>query len=125
MSPEEYIDCELQLSNYNQAVLRFDGNEYDGKPNLDENLQQRLLEASLDSTQYGTMLFSALFPPNDDLLTGYRNALAIATREDKRLRFHMYVDSNAPSKLHELNWEMLYDSQKKIALSRSGMCQQL
>src|SRR5262249_54223384 len=120
MPSEEYISCELQLSNYNQAVLRFDNKQYDGKPVLDESLQQRLLEASLDSTQYGTMLFRALFPPNDELFIGYRIALADALHREKPLHFHIYIDSNAPQKLHELHWELLHDPQcVKTALSRS------
>src|SRR5882762_3244772 len=116
---EEYLDCELYLSGYNQAVLRTLGTEYSGKPNLDEEFQRRLLQASLDLTQYGTLLFEALFPYTDNLLVGYRSALAIARHGDKRLRFRLHIDRNAPSKLHALNWELLYDVKEKLSLSRS------
>ncbi|HKG20894.1 MAG TPA: CHAT domain-containing protein [Blastocatellia bacterium] len=116
----EYIDCELTLWDYDKAVLRFRGDEYDGKPTLDETFQQRLLEASLDTAQYGALLFGAAFPPQSDLITGYRIAQAEAMRENKRLRFRLCIDANAPVKLHELNWELLYDQQKKMAFSRSS-----
>lgn len=119
MPTEEYIDCELYLSNFDKALLRLGNSQYSGKPVLDENLQRRLLEASLDATQYGTILFGALFPPNDDLLAGYREGLAIARHSDKRLRFRLHIDPKGPPELHALSWEMLYDAQKKLAFSRS------
>ncbi|MEN3333321.1 MAG: hypothetical protein V7641_2686 [Blastocatellia bacterium] len=115
----DYIECELTLSDYNQAVLKYGDDRYDGRPALNE-AQEKLLEAALDSVRYGTLLFEALMPPQTDLATGYRIALAQAIRESKSLRFRLCVDANAPEKLHDLDWELLYDPQKKITLSRSG-----
>jgi hypothetical protein len=115
---EDYLDCELYLSGFNQAVLRVAGSEYSGKPRLDEDLQRRLLQAALDDTQYGSLLFDALLPSNDDLSVGYREALAIARHSDRRLRFRLNIDLNAPSQLHGLSWELLYDARDKISLSR-------
>ncbi|MCP4655830.1 MAG: CHAT domain-containing protein [bacterium] len=116
----KYLDCELYLTGYDQAKLTVGGRDYSGRPALDEALERRLLQAALDPIQYGTFLFEALFPSaGDDLLAGYREALAIAQHEEKRLRLRLYVATTAPPKLQDLHWEFLYDAKKKIALGRS------
>ena len=119
MQTEEYLDCELYLSGFNQAVLRVAGSEYSGKPKLDEDLQHRLLQAALDDTQYGSLLFDALLPSNDDLSVGYREALAIARHSDRRIRFRLNIDIDSPLQLQGLSWELLYDARDKNSLSRS------
>ncbi len=120
MASSEFLDCELYLTGYDQATLKVAGREYAGRPVLDEALQKRLLHAALDPIQYGTFLFEALFPlDKDDLLAGYREALAINGHEEKRLRFRLHVATNAPRDLHDLHWEFLYDPKRRTALGRS------
>ena len=118
MPLHEYLDCEIHLTDYDQATLSVVGRDYPGKPNLDEALEQRLLESELDAIQYGTFLFKALLPADSNLLAGYREGFAIAQHEDKRLRLHLRIAPDAP-KLHGLHWELLYDSWKRVALGRS------
>jgi len=116
-----YLDCELYLTGYNQAKLTVAGRDYSGRPALDEALQRRLLQADLKPIQYGTFLFQALFPSDgDDLLAGYREALAIARYEERGLRLRLHIATTAPPKLQDLHWEFLYDAKKKIAFGRSG-----
>ncbi len=115
----KYLDCELYLTDYDRARLSVASRDYFGRPHLDEDLKRRLLEAALDPTQAGTFLFEALLPKNDDLLAGYREGSAIARHEEKRLRFHLHVAADAPSELHDLPWEVLYDPRLEIALGRS------
>ncbi len=115
----EYLDCELYLTDYDRAKLSVAGRDYIGRPHLDEDLKRRLLEAALDPTQYGTFLFEALLPRGDDLLAGYREGSAIARHEERRLRFRLHVATDAPSELHDLNWEVLYDPRREMALGRS------
>ncbi|MCP4657828.1 MAG: DUF4071 domain-containing protein, partial [bacterium] len=55
----------------------------------------------------------------DDLLAGYREGLALARHEEKRLCFRLHIASSAAPKLHDLHWELLYDPKARIALSRS------
>ena len=120
MSSIDYLDCELYLANYEQAELKVADVDYSGRPALDdETLRQQLRQAALDATQYGTLLFEALFPTGDDLLAGYREGLAVARHTDKRLRVRLHIVANAPPKLHAFNWELLYDPKKEIALGRS------
>lgn len=120
MESASNLDCELYLSGYDQARLSVAGREYAGRPVLDDALQKRLTTAALDPVQYGKYLFEALFPTDrDDLLAGYREALAIARHEERRLRLRLHVDTHAPRELHDLHWELLYDAKKKIALGRS------
>ncbi len=118
MSTSEYLDCEIHLTDYDQAALSVAERNYSGKPNLDQALERRLLESELDAIQYGTFLFTALLPRESDLLAGYREGFAIAQHEDKRLRLHMRIALDAP-KLHDLHWELLYDPWKRVALGRS------
>ncbi|MCP4664116.1 MAG: CHAT domain-containing protein [bacterium] len=120
MPSSEYLDCELHLTAYDQAGLSVAGRDYEGRPVLDEAIERRLLEADLDPTRYGTELFEALFPgEGDDLLAGYREGLAIARHEEKRLRFRLHIATKAPATLHELHWEFLWDPKERIALGRS------
>lgn len=119
MSTPEYLDCELYLTDYDRAKLSVAGRDYFGRPHLDEDLRRRLKEAALDPAQCGTFLFEALLPEGDDLLAGYREGSAIARHEEKRLRFRLHVAIDAPAKLHELHWEVMYDPRLELALSRS------
>jgi len=120
MASSEYLDCELYLSDRDQAKLAVDGRDYSGRPRLDEALERRLRQAELDPIRYGTDLFAALFPgEGDELLRGYREALAIARREKKHLRFRLHIATTAPAELHDLNWEYLYDPKEEIALGRA------
>ncbi len=120
MSSSEYLDCELHLTGYDRAELSVAGKNYSGQPALDDALQRRLLEVHLDSKQYGTLLFESLFTGDDnDLHAGYRESLAIARHEEKRLRFRLRIASDSPSSLHGFHWELLYDPKEKLALSRS------
>ncbi|HEY2291891.1 MAG TPA: CHAT domain-containing protein [Thermoanaerobaculia bacterium] len=118
MSLPEYLDCELSLTAPDQASLTLDGRVYSGRPTLDEAALQRL-RASLGPLQYGTELFAALLPPDSDLLSGYREALAVARHEDKLLRLRLRVADTAPAELHTLRWELLYDSRKSITFGCS------
>ena len=120
MPSSQYLECELYLTGYDQARLSVAGREYSGRPALDEALQRRLVQAALDPAQYGTYLFEALFRGDrDDLLAGYREAMAIAGHEERRLRFRLHIATTAPAELHDLHWEFLYDDKKKVALGRS------
>lgn len=114
----ENLDCEINILNFTQAILIFSGDKYEGTPKL-ENLQARLLDAAVDAQQYGTILFDALFPPDDNLLAGYRAALAIARHQEKNLRFILHIANQAPGEIHAYDWERLYDPKSKSALSRS------
>src|ERR1043166_7660946 len=90
MSAPEYIDCFLKITGRNNPTLEFQGEPYSGKPKLDPAyLQQLLLKTESDPRQYGIELFRALFPPGDDLNSGYRSALSIARRLNSRLRFRL------------------------------------
>src|SRR5436853_4634553 len=115
----EYIDCELYITDCDRALLRASDGECPGHPAFSKEAFQRLLQLKQDSVEYGSLLFYSLFPPNDRLLECYRKALAIARSANKRLRFRLHIDSNAPQELHKLDWELLYDPQERIALSRS------
>jgi hypothetical protein len=82
-------------------------------------MSSMLLGAALDPKQYGTMLFNALFPADDDLLAGYREGMAIARYQGKCLRFRLHIASNAPPDLHRLEWERLYDPKRGLPLGRT------
>ncbi len=117
-----YLNCELHLAGYNQATLTVSsGRAYTGRPRLDDhNLRRQLNESLLDTSRYGDLLLNALLAgENNNLLAGFREVLAIAQHQDKRLRFLLRVDLNAPQELQQLPWELLLDSKKKIALGRS------
>ena len=119
MSAPEYIDCFLKITGSNHATLEFQGETYSGKPKLDPAyLQQLLLKTESDPRQYGIELFRALFPPGDDLNSGYRSALSIARRLNSRLRFRLQIDVGAPADLLTINWERLYDEKERQTLSR-------
>ncbi len=117
MVSSRYVDCELFLSARDQARLWVSGRDYSGRPRLDAELERRLLEAEGQPARYGTLLFRALFRNGDELLTGYRESLA--RHEGNRLRLRLHVAAAAPAELHGLHWELLYDPDRKIALSRS------
>ena len=114
-----YLDCELFLSNHDQAKLSVVGRDYTGSPALGEELERLLLEVAQDPKEYGEILFEALFRGDDDLLAGYREGLAIARHQEKRLRFRLHIAANAPPKLHLLDWEFLYDPKARFALACS------
>ncbi|MCP4658061.1 MAG: CHAT domain-containing protein, partial [bacterium] len=120
MAFSKYLDCELRLTDHDQARLSVGGRDYSGHPALDEARRHQLRKAALDPTQYGTLLFGALFPGDgDDLLTGYREGLAIARHDKRRLRFRLDIGPTAPPELHDLHWELLCDPKRKLALGRS------
>ncbi len=112
---QEYLDCELYLTNYEQAKLTVDGRDYSGRPQLDEKLQQELRRVVLDDERYGALLFHALFPAGDNLLNGYRVARELAR---SNLRFRLHIAATAPMELHSLHWELLYDTEEKLAFAR-------
>jgi hypothetical protein len=118
LSPPEYLDCELSLTAPDQASLTLGGRVYSGRPALDEGALQRL-RAALGPLQYGVDLFAALFPADSDLLSGYREALAVARHEDKFLRLRLRVADGAPAELHSLRWELLHDARKAITFGCS------
>ena len=120
MAETEYVDCEVSLSNYDQAALKVLGRTYEGRPTLDlTKLSVMLIGASLDAKQYGVVLFNALFPADDDLLAGYREGIAIARHQGKRLRFRLHIANTAPPDLHRLDWERLYDPKRGLPLGRT------
>ncbi len=118
MTSTNYLDYELYLSALDQARLSADGRECAGRPALDKALERRLL-ATANPTDYGTLLFDALFPASDDLLAGYREALVIAEESARRLRLRLHIATTAPPRLHRLQWELLYDPKRRLALGRS------
>jgi hypothetical protein len=113
------LDSELHVLAWDRAIFRVEGREYSGQLALDEALETRLLALTDDPRTYGIELFKALLPPDSDLLAGYREALAIATYQDKPLRFRLFLDPNVAPGLHDLRWERLYDGRKEIPLARS------
>ncbi|MCP4657892.1 MAG: hypothetical protein GY856_20995, partial [bacterium] len=116
----EYLDCEVYLSDESHARLSVAGREHTGRVCLDEALRHRLRKAALDPNDYGTLLFDALFRgAGDDLLAGYHEALTLARRDRRRLRLRLHLAASAPALLHDLDWELLYDSQQRIAFGRS------
>lgn len=117
-SEADYISCEIRILNRTQVSMRAAERDYSDPVDLNPELEQRLLAAS-DSIQYGKILFGALLPPDSDLRTGYRNAQAIAQRERRLLRVHLFVEPTAPAGLQQLRWERLYDEKKGIALACS------
>lgn len=117
----EYINCEIYISDYNRAVLKIGNWEYSGTPNLDSNdLINAHHNVARDPQLYGTLLFNALFPSDDDLLAGYRAAWALAKHQNKCLRFRLHIATNAPQELHSYEWERIYDRKLKIRLARSS-----
>lgn len=119
MASEQYLDCEFYLTSRDQARLSIDGRDYSGRPRLDDELERRLLEAELEPSRYGTLLFEALLPLGGELHTGYLEALAQARQEARRLRLRLHVAPFAPEQLHDLDWERLYDPRRNMALGRS------
>ena len=119
MSLLEYLDCELSLTAPDQASLTTGGRVYSGRPALGEDALQTLRAAAFDPLQYGAALFSALLPAESDLLSGYREALAVARHEDKYLRLRLQVAATAPAVLHTLAWELLHDPRKSITFGSS------
>jgi hypothetical protein len=117
MNPE-YLDCELCLTDYDQASLTVADIEHSGRPALDDALLAKLL-ASLDPQEYGRALFEALLPADSDLLSGYREALAVARHKEKLLRFRLHLAATAPPSLHILRWELLHDPKKGITFGCS------
>jgi len=114
----EYFDCDLYLTNGSQASLTAGGREHSGLPILDDAFLVRL-RAVLEPQEYGRELFEALLPANSDLLSGYREALAVARHEDRYLRFRLHLAATAPAELHALSWELLYDPRKSITFGCS------
>ncbi len=119
MKPDD-LDCELYLMDRYQASLRIDvdGPEHSGQPALDDALLARL-RASLDPREYGKALFEALLPPGSDLLSGYRQALAVAASAKQHLRFRLHLAANLPAELHSLRWELLHDSRQELTFGCS------
>lgn len=91
---------------------------YSGRPALDDSSLQALGPV-FDPLQYGAGLFAALFPADSDLLSGYREALAVARHEDKYLRLRLQIAATAPAALHSLPWELLHDPRKSITFGCS------
>lgn len=114
----DYLDCELHVTDRDQASLAVSGREYSGRPELGEELQERL-RTLLDPKDYGSALFSGLFALDGELLSGYRQALAAAQDARKRLRFRLHIAPTAPPDVHALRWELLYDGKKSTALGCS------
>lgn len=119
MNGRQVLDSELHVLGRSQAIFRTPGREYPGQPALDEALEERLRTLLDDPRAYGIQLFDALLPPNSNLLAGYRDALAVATYQDKALRFRLFLDPSVAAGLHELRWERLYDARREIPLARS------
>jgi CHAT domain-containing protein/SIR2-like protein len=119
LSDGPILDSELHVLGRTQAIFRVAGREYPGQPALDETLEERLRTLLDDPRAYGIELFHALLPPESNLLAGYRDALAIATFQDRTLRFRLFLDQNVAAGLNELRWERLYDARKEIPLARS------
>ena len=118
--PVRHLDCELFLTARHQARLSVAGRDYSGRPALDQDLEDRLLEATLEPTRYGSLLFEALFAnTSGDLLSGYRESLALARHQGRGLRFRLHIAATAPFPLHRLHWELLYDPGQRLALARS------
>lgn len=114
----QYLDCELNLTDHDQASLVMAGREHSGRPALDDAVLTKL-KACLDPEEYGSQLFDALLPAVSDLLTGYRDALAVARHEDKFLRLRLHLAATAPPALHALRWELLHDPKKSITFGSS------
>lgn len=119
MNDAQVLDCELHVLGRSQAIFRIAGREYSGEPVLDEALEDRLRTLLDNPRKYGIELFNALLPPESNLLAGYRDALAVATYQDKRMRFRLFLDPTMATGLHNLRWERLYDERKEIPLARS------
>jgi hypothetical protein len=116
----EYIDCLITISNYAQAQLKLGDWTYVGKPELDPaELENELRRPYLSENDYGEKLFNALFPENDDLLAGYREAMAVARHQNKNLRLILDISTGAPA-LHAYEWERMYDSKLRVPLARSS-----
>lgn len=115
-----YLDCEVRITNFNDATLRIGNSEDAGRPKLHpDELNPKLLEASVDAQSYGLELFDALFPPDDDLRTAYRAMWAIARFQGKRVRLRLHITATAPPYIHSLDWEKLFDPKLNVALGRS------
>lgn len=118
----DHLDCELYLSDFDQALVEIRGRQYPGRPRLDETLFERLrvVERTEDPKSYGSHLFQALFPAGDELRRGYDEGRGAGESPNLRLRLH--IPKNAPAKLHDLHWELLYDpTGAGRALGRSSM----
>jgi CHAT domain/SIR2-like domain len=115
----DYIDCEYQLLGKTQANFAFHGAVFPGQPKFDDNTINALRKSSGDQKAYGTLLFQASFPLGSDLLTGFRSALALCRFQNKGSRFRMRIDTNAPSDLHNLEWELIYDPKERVFLAQT------
>jgi hypothetical protein len=118
---EEYLNCDYHLTSETQARLAFGQSNFVGQPRLTEIASSPFanLWDEEKAVKYGEDLFRALFPPGSELLTGYREASAIASNTGKGIRFRLRIDALPPTRLHELHWELLRDAEKNIPLSRS------
>ncbi len=120
MESPDFLDCEYFLAGREQATLTVAGRSYSGKTDLTGEVERRLRTVALEPIRYGTLLFEALFPPmGSELLVGYREGLAIAQHEGRRLRLRIHLAAAAPPEMQDLYWELLYDASKQIALGRS------
>lgn len=121
MPEREYLDCEYYLPSDRQASLKVGQSQYSGRLNLDiDNLLHLLSEPPVKSnlSKQGAILFRALFPPDSQLLEGYRSTINMARQQEKRLRFRLHIAPQAPVELHRLNWELLFDEREGRCLSR-------
>lgn len=118
MSTTDHVDCELVLTAPDQASLRTPEGDHSGRPRLEAAAVSEIA-ATVDPVAYGSKLFAALLPAETDLLSGYREALAVARSQDKLLRLRLQVAATAPGELHRLRWELLHDPKKSITWSCS------
>lgn len=114
-----YIDSELELSSLASARFTWAGGDYRGKPALDRDLAEQLLELEAEPEAYGLALYEAVFPRNSELREGLREAIAAAEREKSRLRFRLHISLDLPDWAHALYWELLADPDRHLALARS------
>ncbi len=118
MSNQEYLDCELDL-NEREARLTVEGRQYTGSPVVDGTLHNRLLSSSLDPQRYGIILFETLFPVGSELGVGYQESLTIARMRKQRLRLRLRFSPSTAAAFQNLDWELLYDPRRSVALGRS------
>ncbi|MCP4663712.1 MAG: hypothetical protein GY856_50650, partial [bacterium] len=115
-----YLDSELYVTSFHQARFSWDGHDYaSGKLALGGGLRNQLLELETQPETYGNQLFDAVFPKRSALREGFREALARAAGDRRRLRLRLHLAADLPADVHGLCWELLRDPDRKVAISRS------
>lgn len=116
---DSYLDAEYILTRSQEAVLCIGERRCSGPHGVTDQFVQTLPSAELEEEHYGHLLFEALFPAGGPLRECFRQKLAIAQYANKRLRFRLNILPQLSAAVHDIEWELLYDRQRRHTFARS------